>query len=98
MAKYLMLWSLDRSKLPISPQERAVGWRMLIDMVKQDLQEGRMKDWGVFVGEMDGYGIMEGTELEVAQQTQKYVPFVDFKVHPVASVDMLDELVKSMSG
>ena len=38
MGKFLLLWELDRTKVPVNPQERGVGWGALLDMVKQDIE------------------------------------------------------------
>lgn len=97
MGKFLLLWEIDGTKVPISPQERGAGWGALIDMVKQDLEKGRFKDWGAFVGEINGYVVAEGTEVEIGNMVQRYVPFVFFKVHPVASVSQVGEIIKALS-
>ena len=55
MGKYLLLWEVDRTRLPVSSQERGAGFNMLMEMVKQDIKKGIIKDWGVFVGERYGY-------------------------------------------
>jgi len=97
MGKYLVLWEVDRTKIPISPQERGTGWSALMTMVKQDLEKGISKDWGAFVGEASGYAVAEGTELEVMNMLQQYVPFVSFEVHPIASVSQVEEMIKGLS-
>jgi hypothetical protein len=53
-------------------------------------------DWGAFVGESRGYTIHEGSEVEVALALQQFVPFVSYKVHPVATISQIDELVESL--
>ena len=97
MGKYLVLWEVDQNRVPISPQERGAGWGALIEMVKEDLKKGRMKDWGAFVGEINGYGVYEGTEVEIGNALQQYVPWVRFKVHPVASVKQVGEIVEALT-
>ncbi|UCE14613.1 MAG: hypothetical protein JSV04_05385 [Candidatus Heimdallarchaeota archaeon] len=94
MGKYLVLWEMDQSKVPISPQERGAAWEALMGVVKDDIAKGLTKDWGAFVGELRGYSIVEGTEVEVASSLQQYVPFALFKVHPIATVEHVDELIK----
>ena len=97
MGKYLLLWEVDRTKVPISPKERATGWSALMSMVKQDLKKGALKDWGSFVGELNGYTVAEGTEVEIGIMIQQYIPFVFFKVHPIGSVSHMDELLEALS-
>jgi hypothetical protein len=97
MGKYLMLWEIDTTKIPVSPKERGGGWNLLMGMVKQDIKKGLNKDWGAFVGEINGYAVLEGTEVEIMNSLQQYVPFVHFKVHPVASVSQVDEMIKALT-
>jgi hypothetical protein len=97
MGKYLMLWEIDTTKIPMSPKERGAGWNALMEMVKQDIKKGTNKDWGAFVGEINGYAVLEGTEVEIMNALQQYVPFVHFKVHPIASVSQVDEMIKALT-
>lgn len=97
MGKYLLLWDVDPAKVPVNPKERAAAWKPLIDMVKQDMEKGITKDWGCFVGEMSGYSVVEGTEVEIGAQLQKYVPYVLFEVHPLASLEQMGEIINALS-
>ena len=97
MGKYLYLWEIDRTKIPLDPKERGVGFSMLLEMVKQDMKKGITKEWGVFPGEFNGYSIVEGTEVEIMNQIQQYTPFVFFKVHPIASVTQAEEMIKALT-
>jgi len=97
MAKYLVLWEIDTTKIPVSPKERGTGWKALMEMVKQDMKKGFTKDWAAFVGELRGYAIDEGSELEVMNALQQYSPFVHFEVHPIASVNQVDEMIKTLT-
>jgi hypothetical protein len=96
MGKYLSLWEIDRTRLPVSPKERVTGMIPLLEKVKQELKNGQVKDWGVFVGETSGYSINEGTEVELMKGIQQYSPFVQFKVHAIASVDQVLEVYNEM--
>ncbi len=98
MGKYLLLWEVDRARIPIDPKERGAGWGLLMAMVRQDIEKGISKDWGAFVGENNGYAIMEGIELEVMNTIAQYVPYCIFKVHPVASESQVNEMIKALSG
>jgi len=98
MAKYLMLWSLDKSLVPVDPKERAAGWGLLMELVKQDMQKGVTKDWGLFPSEGAGYSILEGTNVEIMQTTEQFVPYVDFETHPIATAEEAAELIKHLSG
>ena len=97
MGKYLMLWEVDTARLPVNPKERGAGWNILMEMVKQDMKKGITKDWGAFVGELNGYSIGEGSEVELMNSLQQYSPFVHFKVHPIASVSQVEEVIKALT-
>jgi hypothetical protein len=97
MGKYFMIWKIDENKVPISREERAAAWKPMIDMVKQGIEDGRIKEWGAFVGDMKGYSIAEGTEVEIASFNQNWVPFVSFEVHPVATVSDVEEMINNLA-
>lgn len=96
MPKYLMTWELDNSKIPIGREDRAVAWEPMIEMVKQGITDGHIKDWGIFVGESKGYSIAEGTESEIILFNQQWVPFVNFTVYPVGTIEDLGKMVKEL--
>ncbi len=98
MGKYLVLWEVVQSTIPIDPKERGEGWSLLMALVRQDIKKGLTKDWAVFVGERNVYTINEGTELEVMNGLQQYVPFCEFKVHPIATPEMAEAMIKALSG
>jgi hypothetical protein len=98
MGKYLVLWEMDESRIPVDPKARGTAWKGLMELVKKGLETGPAKDWGAFVGENKGYVIHEGAELEVAATLQQYVPFARFKVYPVMTVAQIDQLVESLLG
>ena len=97
MGRYLALWEIDRSRVPVSPQERAAGWGALMNMVKEDMKKGIIKDWGAFVGEINGYSVAEGTEVEIGKMNVQYAPFVRFKVYAIASLRDVEQVIKSLS-
>ena len=97
MGKYLLLWQLDKSKVPVDPKERGTGWTGLMTMVKRDLKKGISKDWGAFIGEGRGYCIVEGDEAEISLMTQQYIPIVNFETHPVMSVSQVEEMLNALA-
>ena len=62
------------------------------------LKKGVTKDWGLFPSEGAGYCILEGSNVEIMQCTEQYVPCVDFENHAIATDDEALKLVKSLSG
>ncbi len=98
MGKYLLLWQIDPARIPVDPKERGAGWSALIEMVKKDLEEGILKDWGSFVAESKGFGIMEGDETEISINLQRYSPYVGFETHSFMSASQAEEMIKALAG
>ena len=98
MGKYLMLWELDQTKIPIDPKERGAAWSIFMAMIRKDFEKGVNKDWGAFVGESNGYTITEGTEVEITNSLQQYVPFCIFKAYPIATEGQENDRIKALTG
>jgi len=45
VGRYLLLWKLDWTKIPVSPQERGAGFNGLMEEVKEDIRKGLITDW-----------------------------------------------------
>ena len=98
MGKHLILWSMSDARTQVDPKERGSGYGVLMAMVKQDIEKGLFKDWGAFPGEGRGYIVVEGSYLEIMKMAEQYIPYVQFEVHPAASVSEVDELTKHLTG
>ena len=98
MGVYFFDWEVDQTKIPIDPKERGTGWAMLMAMVRQDHEKGLVKYWGGFIGELNGFVIYEGSEVEVLNAIQQYIPFCIFKAKPVASEDQINAMIKALAG
>jgi hypothetical protein len=98
MANYLSLWELDQSRLPEDARERAEGWKMLQAMVQADLDSGRLKDWGSFVGGHSGFVLCEGTSVELELMQQQYVPWVKFTTYEFDRLDINRKVIEAMLG
>src|SRR5664280_550046 len=97
MGKYLLLWEFDRTKIPVDPKERGGEFGALMKVIKQDMKEGILKDWGLFISEHKGYSVAQGTEVEVIKTIQRYTPFVCFAAHSIASVTQAGEMIKALN-
>jgi len=95
VAKYLVLWEVDSTRVPVNAKERGTAWLAMVEMVKASIKKGFTKDWGSFPGELNGYSIHEGTELELMTETLQYAPYVKFEVHPVASLAQVEQVIKA---
>jgi hypothetical protein len=97
MGKYFMTWKIDPQNIPISREDRAAAWKPMVDMVKEGIEKGVIKEWGAFVGENRGYSIAEGTEAEISAFNQQWVPFVEFDVHPVATIGDIEKVIAGLA-
>ena len=98
MSKFLNLWEVDSSKMPMDLNERAAVMGKLLEMTKKMLDEGQVNDWGIFAGGGAGYAVAGGTEAETLKRTMQFAPYIKFQVHPVLSVNEVAEVMKSMTG
>jgi len=97
MEKYLLIWEMDWSRIPVDPKERAAATLKMLNMTKQDMEKGLILDWGAFLGEGKGYAIGEGTHAQINMTMQKYMPFVMFKLYPVSTVAQTEEVMKAVA-
>jgi len=95
MSKYLVLWEVNISTLPSDPKERASIAVKLDEMVKQEILEGKVNDWGVFISGDNGYAIMEGNSVDIYRDCYRYRPYITFEIHEVLSIDQALETAKS---
>ena len=96
MTKYYVKWQLN-PMLPVEdPEERGKLWVKMLQMVKADMEAGRIKDWGNCCDGSGGYSIMEAkSEEELFASILKWVPYVSFDATPVITVDQtLEQIMK----
>ena len=96
MGKYIVHWEVDATRTPEGPKERQQQLLAFGDTVGQQLKSGEVKEWGGYVGELNGYAIIEGTEVDVHALTLLWVPFVKFKIKPLLSIEQSIQATKSM--
>ena len=95
MTKFLTLYELDRTRIPDSPEEQLQYYAMLQSMIKEDMKNGRTREFGAFVGGFKGFVIREGTEQEVEMEIMKYVKFItNYKTYAFLDISQLEEMVK----
>ena len=94
MTKFLTLWELDRTRIPDSPEDQMQYFTMLMNMIKEDMKNGKTIGFGAFVGGFKGYVIREGTELEIHMEILKYSKFTNHKTFPFLEISQLEEMLK----
>lgn len=72
-------------------------YAMLLNMIKEDMKNGRTIGFGAFVGGFKGYVIREGTEHEIYMEISKYAKFTNYKTYPFLEVSQLEEMFKATS-
>ena len=97
MAKYLITWESDVSRMPTDHKERAAMRMKMLEITKRNLKEGKLSDWGVFLGGYKGYAIGQGSAIDMAIGMARFSPYVTFNVQEVLSVDEMLEAVKSLT-
>jgi hypothetical protein len=98
MSKFLFLWEGVPGTMPVDPKERAAVLGKMMEMTKQALDKGDIKDWGLFAGGDAGYAIGEGTDADALRGAMQFTPYFKFTVHPVLSLQQVAEVMKSMTG
>jgi hypothetical protein len=97
MTKYLILWRMDKDRIPDDPKEEMECNEKMMNMVKNDIESGKTLEWGMFAGgRTAGYAICEGTEMEVTMENMKYSPHIIMKSYPVLGPAQIVEMMKAM--
>jgi hypothetical protein len=95
MSKYLINWELDVSRWSTDPKERAAMSTKMGESIKQNMKAGKTLDWGLFVGGVAGYSVVEGNAPDVYKDIRQFYPYMTFKVQQVLSIDEALEVWKS---
>jgi hypothetical protein len=98
MGRYLIVWEVEKLHIPLDPIERGESYAVLMEMTKQDMEKGLVKEWGIEVGGSRGYNFVEGTEVQISKMIQQYVPFINVQVIPLATFSQTEEIVKALIG
>lgn len=95
MARYIVSWKIVNATFPGTEEMRLKTVRNLLETFSSSIKLGKFREFGVYPHGNGGYVVFEGTEPELAVETLKYFPYVEFDVRPVISVDQyLDVLTK----
>jgi hypothetical protein len=96
MAKYLILWEGVPGTMPVDPAKRAEMMGKSMEMTKKALEDGDIKDWGLFTDGSAGYAMAEGTGANNLKGAMQYMPYYKFTVHEVLSFDEVSQVMQSM--
>lgn len=96
MARYLLLWEVDSGLMPEDFEERKARHQGFQQAVKQQLADGQIAEWGAFVGEMNGYCIIDGSAADVHKLVARWVPAVSFETRQVLSIEQVIKATDEM--
>ncbi len=89
MAQYLLLWEVDSPRIPEDLEKRKAMHMGFQDIVRQQLKTGEISRWGAYVGELNGFCIIEGSAEDVHTLTGRWVPWVKFQARECLSVEQV---------
>lgn len=92
MTKFLTLWEVDRTRIPDSPEDQMQYFARCLNMIKEDMKNGKTVGFGMFVGGFKGYVIREGTELEIQMEISKYAKITNHETYPFLEMSELEEM------
>jgi hypothetical protein len=98
MARYLVLWEIDTTKTPEDPKAKKAQYLAFGDLVKKQLQEGAVKEWGLFLGSAEGYNIFEGSNVELQTLIGMWTPFIRFNTRELMTIDEVIKANKALPG
>ena len=94
MPKSYIRWQLNPLETPKTPEERVKRWLSMSQMVKDGLKAGTLKDWGMCSDGSGGYAFSELSEADLYTQLLKWMPYVNFDIKPVLTVDQVIESIQ----
>ena len=97
MAKYLVFWRFKRDQFGISDSEqmeKVLG--MLMSEVAEYLKNGNLRDWGVSVDGIHGYGIFQMDILELQKYWMLKAPYIE--ALEILQVTNFEETQKNMQS
>jgi hypothetical protein len=87
MAKYLVTWKAVNARQPENQEARIKQAMAHTELVREALKSGALKEWGCSPDGQKGYAVFEGSEDDMSLMSTMYVPFYEFDVYPILTVD-----------
>lgn len=98
MGRFLVIWEINNPRLSENPQEQVAYIKASMQGVQAGIDAGMIKEWGAFVGGEKGFGIYEGSAVEVAAFLQQFSPWASDKVYPFITLDEVGAMLDAMGG
>jgi hypothetical protein len=86
---------VDTGKTPEDPakKQQQLGFQ---ELVMKQLNEGILKEWGLFAGEWCGYVIVEGSAVQLQTIVGMWIPFVKFKARELMTIKEVNKATKAL--
>ena len=97
MPKSWIKWRLNNEFTPTDPVEMGKLWMGMLQMVKADLENGTMTDWGECYNGGEGYALSELSVPDIRTAIMRYSPYFSFDIKPVLSADQIMDSIKKLS-
>jgi hypothetical protein len=79
MAKFLILWHLNPTAVPLDPAEHAKLNEMLYARIDNMLKKGEIMEFGFFLEGSSGYAISEGESADTFNLLTGFFPIIRFE-------------------
>ena len=98
MPKFYIKWQLNPLTTPSNPEERVKAWLSSLQMIKDGLKAGTIKEWGMCSDASGGYAFSDLNEVDLYIQLLKYMPNTIFDIKPVLTVDQVIDSIKKATA
>ena len=98
MTKFYMKWTMNPMTVPADPGERIKYWLSLLEGVQAQLKSGELIDWGITCDSNEGYCFAETDEKTLHATVVSWLPYIQFDIKPVISVDEVITNVKKAAA
>jgi len=95
MTRYFVYWKSVNSRIPEDRDAKIKQSIGFLQIIKEALKSGPIKEFGVRPDDVEGYAIFEGSEIDMARMATMFVPNFEYEVYPILSADEMMEVLKS---
>ena len=93
---YLNLWEANESAWPKDPEEREKILAPIRERVKENIENGKIKMWGMSLSGGHGFNVSEMDPKEIFCMAMNSSPYFKSKVMPMLSFDEAMDVMKEM--
>jgi len=94
LAKYLTLWHLNPTAVPLDPAEHVKLNEMLYARIDNMLKKGEIMEFGFFLEGSSGYAISEGESADTFDLLTGFFPVIRFEPREIIPYKMGKEILR----